>query len=154
MTTICDELRDYIVVDRCSLYLLDEATNELYTRVAQGIDYKEIRVSVGYSSLVGYSVLKDKTLMIKDVYSDKELHKIDNQLTFNSEFDQLGHYKTKNILCLPVKYHNKIIGAFQIVNKVGGFVQSDLSAMEEFSPIIALAVNNVLMTEKLKALTA
>lgn len=148
LTEVVDEIREYMGADRCSLYILDSAKNELYTRVAQDCELEEIRVPVDKHSLIGYSVFTDTVLNISDAYNDKELKRIDEDLIFNDKFDKLGHYETHSVLCMAIKHRDRTIGAFQVINKPGGFLQQNVQAMTEFAPIIALAINNAIMEEK------
>lgn len=148
LTEVVDEIREYMGADRCSLYILDGENNELYTRIAQDCELEEIRVPIDKHSLIGYSVFTDRVLNINDAYNEKELKRIDEDLTFNDKFDKLGHYETHSVLCMAIKHRNKTIGAFQVINKPGGFLQQNVQAMNEFAPIIALAINNAMMEEK------
>jgi len=148
LTEVVDEIREYMGADRCSLYILDSNNNELYTRVALDCELEEIRVPVDKHSLIGYSVFTDKVLNIKDAYNEDELKRIDEDLSFNADFDKLGHYETHSVLCMSIKHRNETIGAFQVINKPGGFLQQNVQAMNEFAPIIALAINNAIMEEK------
>ncbi len=150
LSEVADEIQDYLIVDRCSLYVLDSEKNELFTRIAQGIDFEEIRVPVNKGSLVGFAVSADRTFYVKDAYDEKALRKIDDELTFNSEFDKESNYRTKSVLCMPLKYKGETVGAFQLVNKPGGFREYNVEAMREFSPFIALALNNAVMTEEME----
>ncbi|MDH3972647.1 MAG: GAF domain-containing protein [Deltaproteobacteria bacterium] len=154
LTEVVDEIREYMGADRCSLYILDGEKNELYTRVALDCELEEIRVPVDKQSLIGYSVAADTVLNIDDAYNEKELKKIDEDLSFNDKFDKLSHYETRSVLCMAIKHRNKTIGAFQVINKPGGFLQQNIQAMNEFAPIIALAINNAVMEEKLNRASA
>ena len=96
------------MVDRGSLFLNDEETNELYSRVAQGELTREIRIlnTVGIAGAIFSSKQGE---IIHDVYSDKR---------FNKEVDQETGYKTKNMICSPVKtVDGRIIGVIQVLNK-------------------------------------
>ena len=154
LTEVVDEIREYIGADRCSLYILDSNKNELYTRVALDCELEEIRVPIDKHSLIGYSVVTDTVLNINDAYNDKELKRIDEDLFFNAEFDKLGHYKTQSVLCMAIKHQNNTIGAFQVINKPGGFLQQNVQAMNEFAPIIALAINNAIMEDKVREINS
>ena len=79
--------------DRGSIFLNDSETNELYSRVAQGELTREIRIlnNVGIAG----SIFQNKEgEIINEVYKDKR---------FNKDVDQETGYKTKNMICSPVK---------------------------------------------------
>ena len=106
--TIIDFVTENVNGDRGSLFLNDEETNELYSRVAQGELTREIRIlnTVGIAGAIFSSKQGE---IIHDVYSDKR---------FNKEVDQETGYKTKNMICSPVKtVDGRIIGVIQVLNK-------------------------------------
>ncbi|MBI5234318.1 MAG: GAF domain-containing protein [Deltaproteobacteria bacterium] len=150
LTKVVEELRDLAGCDRCSLYILDKGKNELYTMVAQKLKLAEIKIPVDKKSLVGYCVATGKGIMVKDVSKEAQLKKIDPELSFNPRFDELCNYHTKNVLCVPIIFGNEIIGAFQSLNKPGGFMAMDLQTMTEFASILALAIHNILVSKKLE----
>lgn len=52
-----------------------------------------------------------KLLNIRDAYSDP---------IFNPAYDKLTHYKTRNILCLPIMKQDQCLGVIQLINKNEG----------------------------------
>ena len=70
--TIIDFVTENVNGDRGSLFLNDEETNELYSRVAQGELTREIRIlnTVGIAGAIFNSKQGE---IIHDVYSDKDL---------------------------------------------------------------------------------
>lgn len=109
--------RDIVNADRCSLWFIDNERQELYAKVADGVD--EIRVPVN-SGCVGYAITNDRPLISNDPYNDERFMKI---------IDTRTGYKTKSLLVVPVKNKEKdIVGAFEVLNKKGdtGFNENDL----------------------------
>lgn len=110
--------RELIVADRCTLWLLDEDNNQLWTRVAHGV--KEIRIPAD-SGLVGSAIQSGEPIIIDDAYRDKR---------FNQNVDQQTGYHTKAILVTPIRNNEGIIvGAYQAINKLTqaqAFSQKDL----------------------------
>ena len=106
--TIIDFVTENVDGDRGSLFLNDEETNELYSRIAQGELTREIRI-LNTVGIAGAIFTSKKGEIIHDVYSDSR---------FNKEVDQETGYKTKNMICSPVKtVDGKIIGVIQVLNK-------------------------------------
>ena len=106
--TIIDFATDIVNADRGSIFLNDAQTNELYSRVAQGELTREIRIlnNVGIAGSIFQSKMGE---IIHDVYNDKR---------FNKDVDQETGYKTKNMICSPVKtVDGKTIGVIQVLNK-------------------------------------
>ena len=104
--------------DRCTIWLVDKHTNELWTKVGQGLD-KEIRIPKT-GGIVGAAIASREALIINDPYNDKR---------FNKEIDKKNNYKTDSILVIPIiDMHDEVMGAFQVINKKadGGFRESDI----------------------------
>ena len=108
-----DFARDLVGADRCSLWLIDTATQELWTRVAHGID--QIRIPVG-KGIVGACVEDDRVLVINDINDDPRLHK---------QVDQKSGYQTRRLLCVPLRVEGRVIGALQLLNKPTPFTEGD-----------------------------
>ena len=112
MQTIAEEARDAVQADRCTVFLYDKQTDELWSKVALGLGSHELRFNAS-QGLAGHVFRTGETINIKDAYSDPR---------FNKEIDSQTGYKTKTILCMPIRnIEQKIIGVFQILNKLSGY---------------------------------
>ena len=120
--------------ERSTLFIHDPATNELWSRVAEGADAKEIRIPAN-AGIAGSAFSSRAILSIPDAYADPR---------FNQEVDRRTGYRTRNILCLPVEDRNaKPIGVIQVLNKRGGhFSALDIKRLKAFSAQIAIAIQN------------
>lgn len=99
--------RKMVVADRCTVWLLDHARGELWTKVAHGVD--EIRIPSD-SGIVGDVVKSGEAIFIPDAYLDSR---------FNRNVDQKTGYRTRSIMTIPFKNNdNEIIGAYQAINKM------------------------------------
>lgn len=114
-----DNLLDLIIrratlvmeAERTSLFLVDEDTNELFSRIAQDAEIREIRFPVG-KGIAGHVAKTGEIVNIKDAYKDDR---------FNPEFDKKTGYKTRTILCVPlVASGEHVIGVLQVLNKREG----------------------------------
>ena len=118
LKVIAEETKNAIQADRCTVFLWDKDSDELWSKVALGLDdSKEIRFPAD-KGLAGYVVKTGEALNIVDAYSDPR---------FNPEVDKNTGYHTKTILCMPITNNNReIIGAFQVLNKINGvFTKND-----------------------------
>ncbi|MBQ3311124.1 HD domain-containing protein [bacterium] len=131
--TIAEETKEAIQADRCTVFLYDEETNELWSKVALGED-AEIRFPAD-KGLAGHCFKTGETINIKDAYNDPR---------FNPEIDNKTGYKTKTILCMPIKnLQQKIIGAFQVLNKLEGcFSDLDEDLMVAIGSSAGIALEN------------
>ena len=132
--TIVDFVTKNVDGDRGSLFLNDEETNELYSRVAQGELTREIRI-LNTVGIAGAIFASKQGEIIHDVYSDKR---------FNKEVDQETGYKTRNMICSPVKtVDGKIIGVIQVLNKKKGrFTKENLSFVDAIATQAAVSIQN------------
>ncbi len=126
--------------DRSTLFIHDERTDELWSRVAQGLTTNEIR----FPSRVGIagSVLHSgETVNIEDAYEDDR---------FNQTVDKKTGYRTKSILCMPVvNKQGKAIGVAQVLNKDGGpFNAQDEKKLKAFCSQAAVAIENAMLFDE------
>ena len=137
LITIAEQTRLVLNADRCSVFLYDKAKNELWSKVALGLDSEEIRFSAD-KGFAGYAVKTGETIRIKDAYSDER---------FNSEIDKHTGYKTYNLLCMPIRNIKfEIIGAFQVLNKKNGdFTDDDEKILLAIGTNAGIAIENNLL---------
>ena len=141
LKVIAEETKNAIQADRCTVFLWDKDTDELWSKVALGIDEsKEIRFPAN-KGLAGYVVQTGEALNIVDAYSDPR---------FNPEVDKNTGYKTKTILCMPIMNNNKeIIGAFQVLNKIDGvFTKNDEDLLIAIGGSASIALENAQLFDK------
>ena len=127
-------LTEELKAERGTLFLNDDETNELYSRIAQGALTREIRIlnNVGIAGAIFQS---QKGEIIHDVYKDSR---------FNEEVDQETSYKTKNMICCPVKtIGGKTIGVIEVLNKKRGrFTKDNLIFSEAAATRAAKSIQN------------
>jgi K+-sensing histidine kinase KdpD len=141
LTLILDVAAQSIGADRGTLYLIDAAQNELWSKVAQGSNMVEIRLPIG-KGLAGYVAKTGETINIADAYKDPR---------FNPEIDRKSGYKTHNVLCMPMRNKdNAIVGVFQFLNKRDGpFTSDDESFIDALSVHAAIALDNARMAREM-----
>ena len=131
---VMEEATRMLNADRATLFLNDEKTNELFSRVAMGEGMGEIRLP-NTAGIAGSVFSSGKTMNIPYAYAD---------LRFNPAFDKQTGYFTRSILCVPVTNKNgKVIGCTQVLNKKGGkFSEEDESRLKAFTQQVAIALEN------------
>lgn len=144
LKVIAEETKIAIQADRCTVFLLDKEKNELWSKVALGMDSQEIRFPAD-KGLAGYVVQTGEPLNIPDAYNDPR---------FNPEVDKKTGYVTKTILCLPIKNNNQeIIGAFQVLNKISGvFTKGDEDLLVAIGGSASIALENAQLFKEQKEL--
>jgi sigma-B regulation protein RsbU (phosphoserine phosphatase) len=126
--------------DRGTVYLVNEQRKELWSCVFKGEERVEIRMPTG-SGIAGYVAATGETLNIPDAYFDTR---------FNPDIDRVTGYRTRSILCMPMKNRSgRIVGVFQILNKRSGtFTSDDESILDALSVHAAIAVENARLYEQ------
>ncbi|MEO5357421.1 MAG: GspE/PulE family protein [Nitrospirae bacterium YQR-1] len=141
-------LKDDIVAlfdaDRITIYAIDPARNELYSKHLIGTEIKRIRVSISASSLAGYAAYALESINVPDVYDTVELKSINPQLNFDNSWDQKSGYRTKQVLATPIRFENRLFGVIQLINKKTGvkFTEDDVNNVEEIARILGIAFRN------------
>ncbi len=130
--------------DRGTVYLLDEKMGRLWSRVLKGGEHVSIELEIG-KGIAGYVAATGDTLSITDAYLDPR---------FNPEVDKVTGYRTRNILCMPMKNKDgNIIGVFQLLNKHKGvFTDEDETIIAGLSVHAALAIENARLYEQERTL--
>ena len=120
--------------ERGTLFLVDEKAEEIWSLIAHGLEKREIRLPLG-RGIAGYVAKSGEILNIPDAYADPR---------FNREVDAQTGYRTRNILCLPIRNKSgKIIAALQLLNKrPGAFTPEDVDFLLTLSDHMALALEN------------
>ena len=144
LNVIAEETRTALQADRCTVFLLDKEKDELWSKVALGIGSEEIRFPAD-KGLAGYTVRTGESINIKDAYNDAR---------FNPDVDKATGYKTKTLLCMPIKNNNQeIIGAFQVLNKLDGvFDKNDEDLLVAIGGSASIALENDQLFEQQKEL--
>ncbi len=126
--------------DRGTVYLIDHQKGELWSKVLQGENIVEIRLPLG-QGIAGYVGQTGKRLMLKDAYKDSR---------FNPEFDKRTGYRTRTVLCTPMKDRNgRMIGVFQIFNKKEGYFSlDDVKFLDTLSVDACIAIENARLHEE------
>ena len=142
------DLKDDIIslfdAERLTVYVVDGVKRELVSRFKSGNEVAEIRLPVNQNSLAGYSALTHTLLNISNVYDDKELAEIDDELRFDKSWDQKTGYRTKQALVFPIIFQKYLMGALQLINRRTGnrFTEEDENAVADLAKIIGIALYN------------
>ena len=128
--------------ERGTIFLNDENSKELYSRVAQGNFRREIRI-MNTKGVAGWVFSHKEGAIIPDAYKDDR---------FDKSVDMRTGYRTKSILCAPLKtVGGEVIGVSQILNKiVGKFNEDDLEILEAMTKQAAIAIQGNIIVEQIE----
>ncbi len=118
-----------------SLFLIDEQTNELVFEVAIGPSaqaVKTLRVPLGHG-IAGMVALTGQPMAIANAQQDDRLA-VDIASTVN--------YIPENVLCVPLFYEDRVIGALELLDKTTGssFHADDMEILGQFANMAAIAI--------------
>jgi serine phosphatase RsbU (regulator of sigma subunit)/anti-sigma regulatory factor (Ser/Thr protein kinase) len=108
LQAIVKEAAEVMDADRATLFLYDESRKELWSKTAQRLEIKEIRLPLG-AGIAGQVAKTRTAINIPDAYADTR---------FDPAFDKDTGYRTHSILCLPlIGNGDRLIGVIEVLNK-------------------------------------
>jgi adenylate cyclase len=146
--TITMHANELVQADRCTVFLVDEGKEQLWSVSTDS--GKEIRIPKS-AGIAGECAMKGDVIAIPDCYADSR---------FNQAIDKQTGYKTTSMLAIPVlrKKRTKNIGhvlaVIQMINKmefdgeVGKFDDEDIQVMETFATFVASRLEGSALLEK------
>lgn len=140
------EINQTIHAEAQSIWLVDKGEKVIKCRFSTGDEFgllKGFSVPLNTASIVGTSVVKKKSLIIRDARRDPRRAR--------SADEQTG-FVTRSIMTVPLVLEDEAIGAIQAVNKRGGelFTQDDLDLFSAIGNTAALAVSNAQLVTELQ----
>jgi signal transduction protein with GAF and PtsI domain len=123
--------------EAASILLLDKAKRELYFKASLGKksqEIKEYKVKVG-QGIAGWVAEKGESLIINDVTRDNR---------WNKDFDNAIKFKTKSIICVPLRSEKEIVGVMEVINKKDktSFDKDDEIILNSFTNQVVIALSN------------
>jgi Nif-specific regulatory protein len=117
----------------CSIALIDEAAGELlFTTILGRVSLDELRLELG-SGIAGWVAATGEPVISNDVSQDRR---------FYAGVDQQSGFKTRSILCVPLRQRDRVIGALEAINTAApdGFTNEDLELLDAFAGLAATAL--------------
>lgn len=129
--------KELVNVEAVSIMLLDEQHNKLRFAAASNIkphEMEELLIPID-SSIAGWIYTHGEPRVIQDVRQERQhFQGVDNKLGFQS----------RNMLGVPMKAHEDVIGVMQAMNKEDGavFTDDDVMILRTLAGQAALAIEN------------
>jgi diguanylate cyclase (GGDEF)-like protein len=147
LQTIMEKMAEYFRPDTWSLLMVDEAKEELYFAIAVGeasAPLKDVRLKVG-EGIAGWVARHGESLIVPDVYKDAR---------FAKRFDQITCWKTRSIVCIPLKSKQHVLGVIQLVNvPMESFSENEMFFLQALCDYAAIAIDNARAVERIQELT-
>jgi len=129
-------INQIIKAEAGSLLLLDETTSELVFRMSLHGDSRQrppMTLQMG-QGIAGWVVKEGEPLLVPDVSADPR--------HLRQASEKFG-LEARSILCVPLVIRDHVIGAIELVNKVGGeFTGEDLELLNSMAATVAIALEN------------
>ncbi len=131
---VVQEITEMLASERATIFMYDQSTATLFSRVAAGGEINEIRFP-SHLGIAGEVFTTGKSMNIPFAYAD---------LRFNPAFDKQTGFFTRSILCVPIiNTDNNVIGVTQVLNKKGGtFSDEDEQRLKAFTAQISISLQN------------
>jgi len=122
-----------IGAERSSLMLIENGASYLTIKAARGINkllLKEIRIKPG-EGIAGMVFKEGVPLIVEDIENNEKIL-----------FKRRPNYKTSSFISIPLKIGEKIIGVFNISDKITGevFSEEDMSILQSFLSYASIAL--------------
>lgn len=147
LVTIMKKTKDMTKAEAWSVLLVDEETGELVFETTDGKKKPKIekyRLKLG-EGIAGWVAQEGVPVIVPDVSRDER---------FSSRVDRQTHFKTKSLMCVPIKSKGRVIGVLEVVNKVTGgpFTNEDLSLLMRLIDQASLAIERTSLYQKMAEL--
>ena len=147
---VLEQAMELLHAERGSVMLLDEDAGELTVRASRGLDPSRLfRVPVG-EGIAGWVAQHGEPLLVPDVSQDPR---------FCVQMDRMTGFRSRSILCVPLKSRERVIGVLEAINKRGEagdsrFTQADLELLTTLASWVAVAVENAWLNRATKEMAA
>ncbi|CEM12878.1 unnamed protein product [Vitrella brassicaformis CCMP3155] len=138
-------LVDVVEAERGSIFIFDPDRGELFSRCLTGSFSMPIRVKKG-AGIIGSVFESGVPLLIDDVYKDPR---------FNPTVDKGTKFRTKSVLCVPLRLGPKVVGVVQLLNKRcnsgdGCFTEADFELAQSLGNLITPGLTSPKLHRKLR----
>ena len=131
------KIGEILRADRASLFLLDEARGELWSKGARDGrgELFEIRIP-RHAGIAGRVAASGESVNVPDAYSDPR---------FDPSVDGVAHYRTKTLLCVPLlDRRGQVFGVAEMINRLDGapFDSNDEQRFREFMGSVGIILES------------
>ncbi len=147
LQTIMDKMAEYFRPDTWSLLMVDETSDELYFAIAVGSvseSLRSVRLKVG-EGVAGWVARHGEPLIVPDAEHDPR---------FSKRIDEITQWKTRSILCLPLKSKQRVLGVIQLINvPMEAFGDEQIFFLQSLCDYAAIAIDNARSVARIEELS-
>lgn len=134
---VIEMISEVMGAESVSMMLLEPGGNELFVQAALGLPdeaIREVRLAVG-ERIAGSVAQSGQSLLIPDLDEDARFPSV-------ARGDQ---YRTRSLICSPVKLRGHVIGVLNVTNKISGdaFTDHDRLLLEILAQRVALVMSKL-----------
>lgn len=147
-----DKILTLFDAERITIYAVDHTAREIYSKMKEGNEVKEIRLPISRESIAGYCATTGKIVSVKNAYDDAELARVTPEVKFDKSWDMRTGFRTRQVLTAPIVYNKYLMGVIQLLNKKTGdaFSLEDRQNVAEIAEVLGLAFFNQIKRTKKK----
>jgi diguanylate cyclase (GGDEF)-like protein len=147
LTKIMKNAKEMTKAETWSVLLVDDETGELVLEKTEGKkrrDIQKFRLKVG-EGIAGWVAQEGIPIVVPDVSQDER---------FFGKLDKDIHFKTKSLMCVPIKTKEQVVGVLNMVNKTTGepFTREDLDLLMRLVDQTAIAIERASLYQKMTEL--
>lgn len=145
LRNMLDITTEYVEAEASSIILLDSKNERLEFYISLG--EKASKLEKTYLELgkgvAGWVTDSGKGVIVDDVTTDERFYPV---------VDETSDFKTRSLLCVPLKRTGTVLGVVEALNKKGGgkFTPEDLEVMTSLADQMAIALENAHLIAKAK----
>ena len=141
---IMSSAKELLGAEVCSIMLLDEESGELVFEVSLGEKSEEVtklRIPIG-RGIAGHVAQTGEAMIVNSV---KDIP------FFYDQIDSQVGFETRNMLAVPIKVRDRVIGVGEIINlaRPEGVQEKDLELAKALTQLAAVAIDNAHLYRKL-----
>lgn len=146
LALILREATRALAADRGTLFLLDRARDELWARIALGLEGEEIRLKTT-RGVAGFVATTGARANVPDASADPR---------FDPEMDRRTGYRTRTVAAVPVRTAaGDLVGVLEVLNKREGvFSRDDEEFLEALASQAGVAIQNARLVDELRRANA
>ena len=148
---VAEVLCQHLNAERATIFLIDKSTHELESAAFIGNVSRTIRIPINDRSLAGFCALSGRSFVVPDAYGD--LTHIDLRLCFDKTWDEINHFRTRDVMCAPAFYKKDVVGVAEVMNSKGKpFSDEDLPQLRNIARLVGYALYHARLLDDLTTL--
>ena len=138
ISLISEQAKELAVAQRCSIFIVDNDDEMLWTTHSDGIGKIIVALDAG---VVGATYKSKTSQIVNKPYEDER---------FLPNIDKKSGYITENMITVPIfDSKREVVGVIQLLNKETDFSEEDLQTLTFFANYVSGSLELALMASKI-----